>query len=47
MNSKAYSVNPNILLPQPKGNFGIERLKRLGATEFGGTSKSEEAEKWL
>ena len=47
MNSKAYSINPNILVPQPKKIFGIERLRALGATVFSETAKPEEAEKWL
>ncbi|KAA0056429.1 hypothetical protein E5676_scaffold120G002250 [Cucumis melo var. makuwa] len=32
---------------QSKKKFGIERLKALGATEFIGTIKPKEAEKWI
>ena len=42
-----YFVNPGILVPQPEEQFAIERLKTLGGTEFSGTAKPEEAEKWL
>ena len=37
----------DIMAHQPEKKFGIERLKALGATEFTGTTKPEEFEKWI
>ncbi|KGN61535.1 hypothetical protein Csa_006696 [Cucumis sativus] len=37
----------NALAQQLKKNFGIERVKALGATEFNGIENHEEAEKWI
>lgn len=36
----------NVIGQKLEKKYGIERLKVLGATEFSGTTRSEEAEKW-
>ena len=37
----------DVMAQQSEKKFGIERLKALGATEFIGTIKPKEAEKWI